>query len=136
MAIEAHVRSAIRTERAPRTADVAIAAAPRCPGRRRTQAIRRVLDEDRETGEARARSDLERQLLSLLDAHGSAARASKGETKHGELDATWRQLTTEPETIATQLRIRLAQAPAPAAAARSPSAATAAARPVRTAPSM
>jgi hypothetical protein len=39
---------------------------------------------------------------------------------------TWRQLVDEPDTIAQQLAILLGQEPAPAAAAR----------PVRTAPSM
>jgi very-short-patch-repair endonuclease len=49
---------------------------------------------------------------------------------------TWRQLTTEPTTIGAQIATLLGHAPAPAAGARSPRAAAAAARPVRTAPSM
>jgi very-short-patch-repair endonuclease/predicted transcriptional regulator of viral defense system len=119
----------------------------RYPGRRGTKALRRVLQNHRENGETRTRSDLERALISLVDAHGLPRPKINPLTNHGELDAmrpdqrlivecdgfaahgtrkafeddrardralvvagwrvirlTWRQLTTEPDTIAEQLR--------------------------------
>jgi very-short-patch-repair endonuclease len=119
----------------------------RYPGRRGTLAIRRVLDDHQRNGETRTRSDLERALIALVDAHGLPRPNTNRHTEHGELDArwpeqrlivecdgfaahgtrrafeadraqdralvvagwrvvrlTWRQLNTEPGTIAEQLR--------------------------------
>src|SRR3954454_1482186 len=124
----------------------------RYPGRRGTQAIRRVLDNHRKNGETRTRSELERALLALVDAHGLPRPRLNRESDHGELDArwpqqrlvvecdgfaahgtrkafeddrardrdlqvagwrvvriTWRQLTTDGDTIAAQLMTMLAQ---------------------------
>ena len=119
----------------------------RYPGRRGTRAIKRVLENHHKNGATRTRSDLERALLSLVDAYGLPRPKINRTTDHGELDArwaeqrlivecdgfaahgtrraferdrardralvvagwrvirlTWRQLTTEPDTIAEQLR--------------------------------
>jgi very-short-patch-repair endonuclease len=124
----------------------------RYPGRRGTQAIRRVLDNHRRNGETRTRSELERRFLTLLEAHGLPRPTINRESDHGELDArwpqqrlvvecdgfaahgtrrafeddrardralvadgwrvvriTWRQLTTDGDTIAAQLSTLLAQ---------------------------
>src|SRR4051812_33547240 len=63
----------------------------RYPGRRGTQAIRRVLDNHRKNGETRTRSELERALLALVDAHGLPRPRLNRESDHGELDARWPQ---------------------------------------------
>jgi hypothetical protein len=147
----------------------------RYPRRRGTANVRRVLDDHHKNGQTRVRSDLELELIALLDAAGLPRPLINRETDRGELDARWpehklivecdgfaahgtrkafeddrardraltadgwrvirltaRQIDDEPGTIAAQLARLLGQA----AAARSPSAAAAAARPVRTAPSM
>jgi len=127
-------------------------------GRRGTRAIERVLDNHRRNGETRTRSELERKLLALLDAHGLPRPRINRQSDPGELDArwpeqrlvvecdgfaahgtrkafeddrardrdlqvagwrvvriTWRQLTTDGDTIAAQLMTMLAQ---PAASSR------------------
>src|SRR4051794_16796817 len=56
----------------------------RYPGRRGTQAIRRVLDNHRKNGETRTRSDLERRLLTLLDAHGLPRPIINRQSDYGE----------------------------------------------------
>jgi very-short-patch-repair endonuclease len=61
----------------------------RYPGRRGTQAIRRVLTNHRKNGETRTRSELERALIGLLDAHDLPRPRINRNTDHGELDATW-----------------------------------------------
>jgi very-short-patch-repair endonuclease len=61
----------------------------RYPGRRGTQAARRVLENHRRNGETVTRSLLERRFLSLIDAHGLPRPRVNRSGDHGELDATW-----------------------------------------------
>ena len=61
----------------------------RYPKRRGTAAIRRVLVNHRRNGDTRIRSDLERALISLLDAYGLPRPKINCSTDHGELDARW-----------------------------------------------
>src|SRR3954447_18775096 len=61
----------------------------RYPGRRGTQAIRRVLANHRKNGETRTRSDLERLFLTVVDAYGLPRPRINRQSDHGELDARW-----------------------------------------------
>jgi very-short-patch-repair endonuclease len=61
----------------------------RYPGRRGTQAIRRVLDDHARNGETRSRSELERALIRLVDAAGLPRPLINRQSDHGELDARW-----------------------------------------------
>jgi very-short-patch-repair endonuclease len=61
----------------------------RYPGRRGTQALRRVLDNHRKNGETRTRSELERELIQLVDAYKLPRPIINRTTGHGELDARW-----------------------------------------------
>jgi very-short-patch-repair endonuclease len=61
----------------------------RYPGRRGTQALRRVLDNRRTNGEMRTRSELERELIQLVDAENLPRPIINRTTGHGELDARW-----------------------------------------------
>jgi very-short-patch-repair endonuclease len=60
----------------------------RYPGRRGTQALRRVLDDHRRNGETRTRGELER-FLALVDAANLPRPKINRHTDHGELDAAW-----------------------------------------------
>jgi very-short-patch-repair endonuclease len=135
------------------TSPVSVAALlARYPGRRGTCALRRVLDNHAKNGETRTRSEIERALIALVDAHRLPRPRINRTTDHGELDArwpehrlivecdgfavhgtrkaferdrakdrarqaagwrvirlTWRQLTTEPGTIAGQLETLLGE---------------------------
>src|SRR4051794_27586858 len=76
----------------------------RYPGRRGTRAIERALDNHRKNGETRTRSELERKLLALLDAHGlpgrgSTARATMASsTPGGPSSASSSSATASPPT--------------------------------------
>jgi len=61
----------------------------RYPGRRGTANLRRVLDNHRRNGETRTRSELERALISLVDAYGLPRPKINRGSEHGELDARW-----------------------------------------------
>jgi very-short-patch-repair endonuclease len=76
----------VRRLSSPTSLDALLA---RYPGRRGTQAIRRVLEKHRLYGETRTRSELERKLISLLDAHRLPRPQVNRFTDDGELDARW-----------------------------------------------
>jgi very-short-patch-repair endonuclease len=61
----------------------------RYPRRKGNSAVKQVLDNHRKNGATRTRSDLERALISLLDAHHLPRPRINRNTEHGELDATW-----------------------------------------------
>jgi very-short-patch-repair endonuclease len=61
----------------------------RYPRRRGAQALRSVLDNHGRNGETRTRSELERALIRLVDAHGLPRPHVNRHTDHGELDARW-----------------------------------------------
>ena len=61
----------------------------RYPRRRRNAAVERVLENHRQYGETRTRSDLERDFVVFLDAYDLPRPSVNRVTEHGELDATW-----------------------------------------------
>jgi very-short-patch-repair endonuclease/predicted transcriptional regulator of viral defense system len=61
----------------------------RYPGRRGTPAIRRVLENHRRNGETRTRSELERELVALVDASDLPPPLINRNGPEGELDARW-----------------------------------------------
>ena len=76
----------------------------RYPGRRGTQAVRRVLERHDAIGVPFTRSDLERDFLAVLDANDIPRPAiNRRADDHGELDATWhdQRLVVECDGFAT-----------------------------------
>ena len=75
----------------------------RYPGRRGTQAIKRVLEKHRAIGAPIPAHILERRLLALLDAHNLPRPQINRLSDHGELDATWpeHRLIVECDGFAT-----------------------------------
>ena len=61
----------------------------RYPGRKGTTAIRRVLENHRRNGETRSRTELERELLSLVRVYDLPRPIVNRQTERGELDARW-----------------------------------------------
>jgi len=61
----------------------------RYPRRRGTANLKRVLENHRNSGESRTRSDLERALVTFADDYDLPRPKINRVTDHGELDATW-----------------------------------------------
>jgi hypothetical protein len=90
----------VRRLTSPTSLDALLA---RYPGRRGTQAIRRILDEHHEIGRTVPTSVLERRFLAVLDAHGLPRPSINRLSREGELDATWpdHRLIVECDGFAT-----------------------------------
>src|SRR3954451_2000498 len=90
----------VRRLTSPTSLDALVA---RYPGRRGTQAVRRILDNHRRNGAAIPTSILERRLLTLVDANGLPKPHVNRRSDDGELDAIWHEqrLIVECDGFAT-----------------------------------
>jgi len=90
----------VRRLTSPTSLDALVA---RYPGRRGTQAVRRILDNHRRNGAPIPTSILERRFLTLVDANGLPRPHVNRRSDDGELDATWQQqrLIVECDGFAT-----------------------------------
>ena len=77
----------VRGHTSPLSLDALVA---RHAQRRGTNAIRRILDDQR-IGATVTRSELENRFLAVLDEHDLPRPSMNRRTDHGELDATWRE---------------------------------------------